>query len=84
VHLLIGAALLYGAIAGRAAAIGVLKVVGVVYLLVGVLGIISPDGFGLLPLGGTDVFLHLASGAIFLAAAFMDKESDDRREARTV
>lgn len=82
VHLLIGAALLYGAFAGRGAAIGVLKVIGVVYLLVGVLGIIAPDTFGLMPIGGADIFLHLASGAIFLAAAFMD--SDDRRETRAV
>lgn len=79
VHLVIGAALLYGA-TGRDAAIGVLKVIGAVYLLVGVLGIISTNGFGLLPLGGADIFLHLGTGAIFLLVAFMDR--DDRRDAR--
>jgi hypothetical protein len=79
VHLLIGAALLYGA-TGRDAAVGVLKVVGGAYVLFGVLGIISPDGFGILPLGGNDILLHFATGAILLIAAFMDR--DDRREVR--
>jgi hypothetical protein len=79
VHLVIGAALLYGA-TGRDAAVGVLKVIGAAYVLFGVLGIISPDGFGILPLGGADILLHFATGAVFLIAAFMDR--DDRRDAR--
>lgn len=81
VHLAIGAALLYGA-TSRVAAVGVLKVIGAVYVLVGVLGIVSSNGFGILPLGGADIFLHLGTGAIFLAVGFM--EGGDRREAPTV
>jgi hypothetical protein len=85
VHLLIGAALLYGA-TSRDAAVGVLRIVGVAYLIVGVLGIISPNGFGLLPLGGADIGLHLGTGAILLLVSFLDRRDrdTDRREARTV
>ena len=79
VHLVIGAALLYGA-TGRDAAVGILKVIGGAYVLFGVLGIISPDGFGILPLGGNDILLHFATGAVLLIAAFMDR--DDRRDTR--
>lgn len=79
VHLVIGAALLYGA-TGRDAAVAVLKVIGGAYVLFGVLGIISADGFGILPLGGNDILLHFATGAALLIAAFMDRE--DRREVR--
>lgn len=83
VHLVIGAALLYGA-TSRDAAVGVLRIVGVAYLVFGVLGIVSPNGFGLLPLGGADIGLHLGTGALLLLASFLDRDRDDRREARTV
>lgn len=76
VHLVIGAALLYGATA-TATAIMVMKVVGATYILVGVLGFIAPDGFGLLPLGGADILLHLATGAILLGVAFMSPADVD-------
>ena len=56
--------------------------IGAAYLLVGGLGIVSANGFGILPLGGVDILLHLGSGAIFLAVAFMT--GGDRREAPTV
>lgn len=69
VHLAIGAALVYGATA-TPAAIMVSRIVGVTYILVGLLGIPFPDGFGLLPLGGTDILLHLATGAILLYIGF--------------
>lgn len=81
VHLVIGAALLYGA-TSRDAAVGVLRIVGVVYLIVGVLGFVSPNTFGLMPIGGNDIWLHLGTGAILLIVSFLD--TDDRREARTV
>lgn len=82
VHLAIGAALLYGA-TGRDAAVMVLKVIGGAYVLFGVLGIVSANGFGLLPLGGNDILLHFGTGGILLAVAFMDK-GEERREAPTV
>jgi hypothetical protein len=36
---------------------------GVIYLVLAVLGFVAPDGFGLVPLGGNDIWLHLALGA---------------------
>lgn len=70
VHLLLGAILLYGS-TSYAAAIQTTRGVGVVLLLLGVLGFIIPDGLGLVPLGGNDIWLHLATGAILLATGFM-------------
>ena len=81
VHLAIGGALLYGA-TGREAALMVMKVVGVTYLLVGVLGFIAPDTFGLMPIGGNDIWLHLATAAILLGVAFMDPDRDREGAAR--
>jgi hypothetical protein len=79
VHLVIGGALLYGATA-TATAILVMKIVGGTYILVGLLGVVAPNGFGLLPLGGADILLHLATGAILLGVAFMSPgDVDDVR-----
>jgi hypothetical protein len=79
VHLAIGAALLYGSTA-TALAIVVSRVIGVVYLLVGVIGFVSPDTFGLMPIGGADILLHLATAAVLLYIGFMAPAA----EARTV
>ena len=76
VHLLVGAVLLYGA-TNTPAALNVARGVGILYLILGVVGIIAPDGFGLVPLGGTDVFLHFATAAVLLLVGFMSP-SDDR------
>ena len=43
---------------------------GAIYLVLTVLGVIAPDGFGLVPLGGHDVWLHgLVAGALIVAGA---------------
>ena len=76
VHLLIGAILLYGA-TNTPAALNVARGVGVLYLILGVVGLISPDGFGLVPLGGVDVILHFATAAVLLLVGFMSP-ADDR------
>jgi hypothetical protein len=70
VHILLGAILLYGSMS-YAAAVQTTRGVGIVLLLLGVLGFVSTDGFGLVPLGGNDIWLHLATGAILLATGFM-------------
>jgi hypothetical protein len=75
VHLAIGAALLYGATA-TPTAIMVSRVVGIVYLLVGLAGFVSADGFGLLPLGGLDIGLHLATGAVLTYIGFAAPSSE--------
>jgi hypothetical protein len=70
VHIVLGMALLYGATAVPAAIL-MSRVVGGVLIVVGLLGIPFPDGFGLLPLGGPDIVLHLVTGAILLAVGFL-------------
>lgn len=70
VHILIGATLLYGSMS-YSVAIQATRGVGAVLLLLGILGFVSADGFGIVPLGGNDIWLHLATGAILLATSFM-------------
>lgn len=70
VHILLGAILLYGSMS-YTAAIQTTRGVGIVLILLGILGFIAADGFGLVPLGGNDIWLHLATGAILLATGFM-------------
>ena len=76
VHLLIGAALLYGS-NSTANAVNVARGVGIVYLVVGLLGFIAPDTFGLMPIGGADIGLHLASAAVLLIVGFVLPATDD-------
>jgi hypothetical protein len=80
VHLAIGAALLYGS-TNTSAAISVARIIGVAYVVVGLLGFVAPDTFGLMPIGGADIFLHLATAAILLAIGFMDLDRG-RADAR--
>ena len=70
VHILIGAVLLYGSMS-YSAAVQATRGVGAVLVVLGILGFVSPDGFGIVPLGGNDIWLHLATGAILLATGFM-------------
>lgn len=70
VHLLVGAALLGGGIAGVGAAKGVNGTVGVVYLLVGVIGFFIADtAANLLALNTADHILHLGSALILLGVS---------------
>ena len=80
VHLVIGLALLYGS-TSTANAINIARGVGIVLLLVGLLGFISPDTFGLMPIGGNDIWLHLATAAVLLIVGFALPAD---REASTV
>ncbi len=41
---------------------------GVMYLVLAVLGYVAPNGFGLVPLGSNDIWLHALLGAGLLAA----------------
>lgn len=77
VHILLGAILLYGA-TSTSAAIMATRGVGAVLVLLGILGIPFPDGFDLVPLGGNDIWLHLATGAILLAAGFLGESAETR------
>ena len=46
---------------------------GAIYLVLAVLGFVAPDGFGMVPLGGNDIWLHVALGLGLLAAGFTAK-----------
>lgn len=48
---------------------------GVILVVLGILGFVSPTGFGLVPLGGNDIYLHLVSGVILLIGGFMGARS---------
>lgn len=39
------------------------------YLVLAVLGVLIPEGFGLVPLGGNDIWLHAVLGVALLVAA---------------
>ena len=70
VHIVLGAILLYGS-TSFAAAVQTTRGAGALLVVLGILGFVAPDGFGLVPLGGNDIWLHLATGAILLAVGFM-------------
>lgn len=46
---------------------------GVIYLLLAALGTVAPDGFGLVPLGGNDVGLHIFLALGLLAASLLTR-----------
>ena len=84
VHLLTGGLLAYVGFGRPDAALArnLVGGLGVVYLLVGVLGFIVPNLFGLIPSGYTvfDNLLHLVLGVLSLVVAFV---LPDERAART-
>jgi preprotein translocase subunit Sss1 len=86
VHLTTGGLLAYVGFAGTNSAVkSVVAALGVVYLLVGVIGFIVPEVFGLIPheYSLADNILHLTLGALALFAALGNaaKESNAPRQA---
>ena len=70
VHLLIGAVLLFAAIAGVRAAKGANGTVGFVYLLVGIVGFFIADtAANILALNTADHVLHLASALVLIVVS---------------
>ena len=69
VHLVFGA---WGIAAGGSygAARTYCRVAGAIYVVLTVLGYFVPDGFGLVPLGGHDIWLHAVLGLSLLGAGF--------------
>ena len=72
VHVVLGAVLLWGMM-NTANAIMANRWVGVVLLVLGVLGIFVENPLGLVPIGGKDVWLHLASGLVLAGASLMNE-----------
>lgn len=74
VHLLFG---IWGLAASRsfAASRSYARIGGVAYLLLAVLGVVAPEGFGLVPLGSHDVWLHALLGIALAAAGFAARDT---------
>ena len=74
VHLAFG---VWGLAASRthAASVAFCRIAGVIYLVLTVVGYLSPTGFGLVPLGGPDVWLHLLLGVVLAGIGFTAKDA---------
>jgi hypothetical protein len=69
VHLLFG---IWGVLAARTfpAAKTYCQVAGVIYLVLTALGFVAPDTFGLIPIGGNDIWLHALLGVVLAGVGF--------------
>ena len=72
-HLILG---VWGIVAARSfgGAKAYAQIAGVLYLLLAILGFVDPTTFGMMPIGGADVWLHVALALVLLAAGFTAKE----------
>jgi Domain of unknown function (DUF4383) len=73
VHIAIG---VWGVLAARSfsSAVTYCKLAGFAYLCLAALGLVVPTFFGLIPLGGNDVFLHAVFGVFLVWPGFVSKE----------
>jgi hypothetical protein len=73
VHLLLG---IWGVAASRSfgGARSYARIAGVLYLLLAVVGYFVPNGFGFVPLGGNDVWLHGVLGLVLAVVGFTARE----------
>jgi hypothetical protein len=73
VHMVFG---IWGLVASRSfgGAKSYAQIAGVIYLVLVVAGFVAPNGFGLVPLGGNDVWLHLVLGAALAYFGFTARE----------
>jgi hypothetical protein len=73
VHIAIG---VWGLLAARswAGAKSFAAIAGALYLVLAGLGLVAPDTFGLIPIGGNNVWLHALLGATLAAVGFTAKE----------
>ncbi len=54
------------------------RTAGIAYLVLTVVGLLTPTGFGLVPLGGHDIWLHAVLGGILTAVGFRDEPTPAR------
>jgi hypothetical protein len=73
VHILFG---IWGIMAARAFASAQVfcKLGGFIYLCLALLGLVAPTTFGLIPIGGNDVFLHTVLGVLLVWVGYASKE----------
>jgi hypothetical protein len=74
VHLLFG---VWGLAASRtfAASRSYAQIAGVIYIVLAVLGFVAPTTFGLIPIGGNDIWLHALLGVVLAGVGFAAKET---------
>jgi hypothetical protein len=74
VHLLFG---VWGLMAARtfAGAVSYAKIGGIIYIVLAILGLVAPTTFGLIPIGGNDIWLHAALGIVLAGVGFTAKET---------
>ncbi|MBV8081712.1 MAG: DUF4383 domain-containing protein [Candidatus Eremiobacteraeota bacterium] len=77
VHLVIG---FWGLAASTdlARAVSFCQTAGIVLVVLGLLGFFIPDGFGFVPLGGNDPWIHILSGLILALVGFMRQPATSR------
>ncbi|HYD54913.1 MAG TPA: DUF4383 domain-containing protein [Gemmatimonadaceae bacterium] len=51
------------------------RISGIIYLVLTVLGFVAPSGFGLVPLGGHDIWLHAVLGVVLAGVGFTAKDA---------
>ena len=80
VHLLFG---VWGILAARsfAGAQSYCKIGGIVYLLLACLAFVTPTTFGLIPIGGNDIWLHALIGVVLAGVGFTAMEPAGARAA---
>lgn len=81
VHILFG---VWGILAARTfgGARTYAQAAGVIYIVLAVLGFVIPETFGLIPIGGNDIWLHAVLGVVLAAVGFTAKPVEP--EVRTV
>ena len=74
VHLAFG---VWGLLAARTfgGAVSYAKIAGVIYLVLACLGFIAPTTFGLIPIGGNDIWLHALLGIVLAGVGFTAKDA---------
>ena len=72
VHLLFG---VWGVLASRTwpAARTYCRIGGIIYIVLAVLGFVAPTTFGLIPIGGNDIWLHALAGVVLLGVGIQAK-----------
>lgn len=72
VHILVG---VWGIVASRSfnGAKMYMQIAGVVYVVLALLGFVAPTTFGLIPIGGADIYLHAVLGVIMAGIGFTAK-----------
>lgn len=66
VHLLIGILGIAAYVGGHALSVQYARWIGIVLVLIGVVGIFAPNLFGIMPIGGWDIVLHILTAVIAL------------------